>query len=123
MRLVDQTKFGSPDGNCLSACVATIFALNIDDVPSFTSPGWWKSLEDWSAVRLKMTPVMRSARLSAGERVPIAIACGKSPRGLKHAVVWQHGEMLHDPHPDRSGIESVDYFICFEPVSESEAGK
>lgn len=31
---------------------------------------------------------------------------GKSPRGdWDHCVVYQNGDMVHDPHPDKTGIE------------------
>jgi len=37
---------------------------------------------------------------------------GPGPRGFGHSVVGLNGEMVHDPHPSREGILSVeDYTI------------
>ena len=35
--------------------------------------------------------------------VPMIID-GMSPRGRNHSVIYMNGEMIHDPHPDNSGI-------------------
>lgn len=52
----------------------------------------------------------------------VCIACGTTNRDTHHAVVWDagwweesvdDGEMLHDPHPSRDGLEEVEYFKCF----------
>jgi len=32
---------------------------------------------------------------------------GISPRGIAHSVVGLNGEIVHDPHPDRTGLEEV----------------
>ncbi len=29
---------------------------------------------------------------------------GLSPRGIEHVVIFQNGEMIHDPHPSRDGL-------------------
>lgn len=53
--------------------------------------------------------------LDTGTRIPkgYAIACGKSVRGLDHAVIVLDGELWHDPHPSRAGLTSI---ICYELV-------
>jgi hypothetical protein len=45
MKSVDQTTFG-PNGNCFSACVASLLELPIDAVPFFMSAGdgWYNSV-------------------------------------------------------------------------------
>jgi hypothetical protein len=32
------------------------------------------------------------------------IVSGKSPRGVQHVVIYQNGEMIHDPHPSKGGV-------------------
>lgn len=40
----------------------------------------------------------------------IMMVVGKSPRGdFNHCVVWNNG-IIHDPHPDNTGIENILYF-------------
>lgn len=37
------------------------------------------------------------------------IACGKSARGVMHAVIYSRGQMVHDPHPSDAGVSEVRY--------------
>jgi hypothetical protein len=106
MKPVDQNAFGPEKGNCFSACVASILELPIDDVPQFmTSENWWHGFARWCA---------RQGYLALVDyRVPdepatlgYSILGGESPRhpGSGHAVVALDGVMVHDPHPDRTGL-------------------
>lgn len=115
------------DNDCVRACVATIFDLPIADVPHFVEVAgsrWRLELMAWlkatrpEFVMMELPPV-RGAWLEGA----VGIACGKSPRypdgTIKHAVVWQDYEMLHDPHPSRAGLtgepEHVIYFAKSNP--------
>jgi hypothetical protein len=104
MKPVDQTSFGAYEGNCFSACVASILELDLDDVPFFMGE------EDWSEALLKWCEDRRIAvdfstqfPAPAGE---ICIVGGESPRHPTrwHAVIMRDGALVHDPHPDRTGI-------------------
>lgn len=106
--LVDQTKFGGKDGNCLAACLATLLRLDIDEVPGFFSDDsgtWREKMGAWLVERgwghlciAGPPPEMLGPALS--------IVSGKSPRGdWLHATVWRGRELLHDPHPSRAGLE------------------
>lgn len=37
---------------------------------------------------------------------------GISPRNpnINHITIWQNGLLVHDPHPDNTGITTIDYF-------------
>ncbi len=108
MTPVLQTKFGL-DGNCLSACVASVFDLPIQAVPEFSKQGWLLDLDRWFRLC-----GLRVYSLSAG-RAELGIAIGPSPRGLRHAAVWQAGQVLHDPHPDSTGLSAEpDQFLYWE---------
>ncbi len=106
--LVDQTKFGGKDGNCLAACLATLLRLDIDEVPGFFSDDsgtWREKMGAWLVERgwghlciAGPPPEMLGPAMS--------IVSGKSPRGdWLHATVWRGRELLHDPHPSRAGLE------------------
>lgn len=94
---VDQNLFGD-QGNCVSACVASLLHLPIAAIPYMNGTG----------------PVMDSFLASRGLRVVDrdvlrpqdgpAIVFGDGPRGRPHAVVGDHSGLLHDPHPSRAGV-------------------
>ncbi len=128
-------------GNCLQACVASIFELPLDDVPHFmldaeTNGGnaeWFASLALWCRIR-GFEPVLIGAR-DCEEGGPGAstfsgrgyfIASGKSPRydGL-HSVVYHNWQCVHDPagqldqYPNGFVGDPVD-FIVFAPLNPAE---
>jgi hypothetical protein len=90
-------------GNCLQAAVASIYELPIEAVPHFVQFADWRA-----AVELYVRGTCRLVEnYTDGEPAdrPL-LAFGKSPRGdWQHAVVWQSGRMVHDPHPDGTGLD------------------
>ncbi len=38
------------------------------------------------------------------------LVSGKSPRGVSHVCIFQNGVLVHDPHPSKEGILTLDYF-------------
>lgn len=117
---IDQTTFGVPDGNCFSACVASILHVPLANVPSFCKhEDWWERFIEWLkprgyyALMIKHTP----------EWVPqgFHIMSGKSPRGtFQHSVVARSSEIVHDPHPSRAGIESTIDHIVIIPIDHRD---
>lgn len=118
---VDQTMFYDPTqppekqrGNCLQAVVASLLDLPLDEVPHFVQDDvnsggkvhWWHSMVEF--VRTHGWG-LHSAMLDThpGEHLMVA---GPSPRGkgIHHVVIYKDGEMVHDPHPDRTGLVSID---------------
>jgi hypothetical protein len=118
---VDQTRFYEPDlpvdeqrGNCFQAVVASVLELPLDEVPHFVQDHvdtaglrhWWDSF----------VAFVRTQGWAVHAAVPVTdypeqhlIVAGPSPRGtgddgLWHAVIYRGGEMVHDPHPDRTGL-------------------
>jgi hypothetical protein len=118
---VTQTQLGD-HGNCLSACVASLLEIPIECVPNFTrerdpeTPQPVK-LNTWlSSIGLEalycMTDIMHSEHA-----VPDGyyIMTGWSPRGRPHVVIAMGKSIVHDPHPTRAGLVSVDGFIMLCP--------
>jgi len=117
---VDQTRFGDPDGNCLAACVASIFEVALEDVADFQASNWLIELNEWLAPRglahlcLSFRHGLDSTLMPGG----FHLIGGPSRRGHNHSVVGHTGVIVHDPHPDRSGLERIiDYgfFIALRP--------
>ena len=98
MKPVDQMFLVNRDGrgDCLRACVASILELNPLDVPDFALFGhqWLQAMICYCDFDLD-TP---------DEAKGYWIAGGMSPRGIRHAVVYLDRQMVHDPHPSRSGL-------------------
>ena len=122
MKPVMQTRFGAEDGNCYTACLASVLEIALEDLPSFRArPGesepeiglrWNTAHQEWMGSRGLRQIVVRCAS-DLGDA--IVIAGGKGPRGLPHSVVWQGGRCIHDPHPDGGGLVGApeDYTILF----------
>jgi hypothetical protein len=110
---VDQTTFGR-NGNCMSAALASLLGLDICEVPYFMEPGDWQArINRWLAPRgLRLKHVMVNTSNFKGWPIGYHILTGFAPRGphrrAAHAVVGKDGVMVHDPHPSRAGLTSVD---------------
>lgn len=129
MKPVDQTKFGSVDGDCLPARIASLLELDIADVPNFcatepdgSSPPWCARLNAWLrprgllALPLDVTGDVRWEVFGDAW----LIVSGPSPRGpWLHATVWRHGQPVHDPHPSRAFLagspSDIIVFVCLDP--------
>ena len=124
MKPVDQTLFGTENGNCFQACVASLLEVPIDSLPHFVmmrgeigntgerSADWFDHFDHWMKSRglysvecsLKHESIMACVSEDS-----FCILTGKSNRGCNHAVVGCTGSpvsvegflLIHDPHPSR----------------------
>ena len=104
MKKVDQTEFGGQEGNCWSACIASILELDIGALPNFmTRDDWLEATRNWLS-RRGFTGIMFQ-KPNVYHPECYHIVSGKSPRGnFLHAVVGYKNKLVHDPHPDRTFI-------------------
>lgn len=117
MKPVDQTRShdaaaGVP-GNCMQAAIASLLELDIDQVPDFTDGvitdtperigEYWRRVEEFLADR-----DMYYFGLPEQGLPGLHLASGMSPRGVRHVVVRDGWDVVHDPHPSRAGLVSVD---------------
>ena len=117
MTPVYQTRFGKPEGNCYAACIASILGRPLEEFdhrPERHDPNGFT--ESWSA--FMATKGYALLEVDVEKHGVIAhtdlhyIASGPSPRGeFEHAVVYRNGELVHDPHPSRSGLPKVTWVI------------
>jgi hypothetical protein len=112
---VDQTEDG-PGGNCLMACVASIFGTSVESLPRRADyaddmRGMYALLCD--AIRpFGYVPVCWNVRppewpdiAPPGYHIAIGRRAGEAPDSrVFHAVVALDGNIIHDPHPNRSGL-------------------
>ncbi len=98
-------------GDCFSACIASILEVPLEKIPNFHFPkgsDFEDNVQEWCK-----TQSFALVSISNIEDDLLAdcwiIATGKSPRGdedwHRHAVVWRNGKVVHDPNPDRVGLE------------------
>ena len=112
-----QTIFG-PKGNCFSAVVADIFGIPICEAfyifKKRRQKSWVGAMNAWAAKKgfaaLFISP--KSGLVPTGLHVMV----GTTVRKTHHAVLGKNGTMVHDPHPDRSGIIKIDYYVVFIPL-------
>lgn len=118
-------------GNCLPACIASILELDSAEAvlqvqEYFNShdfkhqehefSNWYDLLDAWLEGR--GISLSSHGAQYAPETNWYYIAGGKSPRGISHAVVYQNGQLVHDPHPDGGGILEATHFYTLEPMTE-----
>ena len=112
MNPVMQTIMGDK-GNCFNACIASLLNINIDDVPvldSFQDGEWSAQLNEWLYPRGLVYFDIRIAKSEAGlffkDKDFYHVLTGPSPRlpGLDHCVIGRKGKIVHDPHPEGTGL-------------------
>lgn len=121
-------------GDCLRACVASVLEMDRAQVPHFVALGvgdtddegmeWWDELSDWlNEQGLEAWYISEEfydpkflAHTSYGE----VLVSGKTVRGdgkVQHVCVAEpDGSVLHDPHPSRAGLTSIDGYFLFAPL-------
>ena len=109
---------GSDD--CLISCLASVLELSPEDLPTLGpehNDGSWYDV-------VQGTVRAMGWELVYTENAPVPfrpwghhIAGGPSPRGCKggHAVVCLDGYVIHDPHPSRAGIPSIEHWYLLFP--------
>lgn len=128
MRAVSQTTFGTDEtapreqwGNCLSACIASILDLSVQEVPTFVAEhDWFSAMERWLAERgwgVVVWPVQEGPPWYVSSGV-YGIASGPSPRGpWSHSVVVrvEDGQIVvaHDPNPSGEGLDGMARDVTF----------
>lgn len=124
----ERPKIDQRPNGCWAACVATITGISLDEldqnIPADASEDWF--WEHKTELHNDMVQKLRACgwRLDCTYRdAPrgFAIASGKSPRldTVQHACVYLDGDLWHDPHPSRAGLESVESFEILIPLAKN----
>lgn len=118
MKPVNQLILHDPDneqyGDCFRAVIASLMEMPAEQVPHFIDgPApveWISKTNQWLASR-GMAYLVIQTEVPWAELFPGVIGIyheigGPSPRkaGVYHSVVGLDGEVIHDPHPDKTGI-------------------
>lgn len=122
-RFKKQTDFGET-GNCFSACLASVFYIPIEDVPNFYNvagndpAAWWGAVRDW--LRDRGFGVMSIQADLIDQFEGLFIVGGESERGIEHAVLYQNGKVIFDPHPSNVGVKDVTSVDLLYPLDPSK---
>ena len=128
MEPIKQTVLHDPDngkiGNCLSASLATLLHLHIEDVPLFShNSAWIQDLNQW----LQQFNLAYVLLYDFDDycRTHGIIGChheisGHTDRGneVTHSCVAVDGEVVFDPHPSDSGLDHIldsGIFVALRP--------
>lgn len=131
-------------GNCFPAVIASILEIDVEDViqiqEHYNEDDWHVKLTYWlgkmgydycSADHFKCfhPDLQHQLRWDTGEDVDeymerlrneykdqYYLVSGRSPRNksINHIVIFKNGIMIHDPHPDKTGIETIENFTMLE---------
>lgn len=110
-------------GDCFRCCIASVLDLPAASVPHFCAEDWDKKegftwhikLQAWLAPRgltyIELGPIPDECHgpkwfehIAAAGFDAFHTMTGVSPRGWRHTVVARNGVVVHDPHPDRTGL-------------------
>ena len=111
-----------------------ILELELSQVPNFCAhDDWWDRLQQWLA---PMNLAFIELKTEDGCIPPIPVlpkgvlclAAGEGARGVQHAVVVKYDtdgkshwlELVHDPHPDRTGLVKTQYLGWFMVIDPSK---
>ncbi len=129
MKKVYQTRFGGADspeceqGNCMQACFASLFEIELNEAPDFTggivNGKWFLILERWlekrnlelSFINVKGTiPPMKGYYIQTAKSTTLA-----NPDD-GHVVIFQNGKLVHNPHPEATSVGELEEAYMLTPI-------
>lgn len=111
MKEIRQTKFGA-EGNCFTACLASMLDLEIDKVPDFANmverkgQNWFNRVQGWLYRRNIecLFIVTESPEVTFKGIYCIEIGDCERSTVATHAVILKNGLFHFDPHPSKAGL-------------------
>lgn len=114
---VDQQIMHDPDngvyGDCMRACIASLLEVSLEQVPHFYRDGdeyfdfylnQFLAENGLSAVSFNYFDITHAPKAVNGVTNIYYIVSGQTSRGTYHAVIGCNGEIVHDPHPSKTGL-------------------
>jgi hypothetical protein len=111
-------------GDCLRACVASLFEVEYERVPAFETLGdeWTSPFLNFVERELGFDFYGHAAAGTVGPEYAIGgalLGSGVSPRdpSVNHAVLVDlSGRIVHDPHPSGTGVSGEISLFLFRPA-------
>lgn len=134
MKPIHQTMLNNTNGNCLQACIASIFELDLDEVPNFMDADDWEKAYHEYLMNLGyyyLTFDIKEMKKDHPSFIPHGyhLIIGESPRSpeddsYNHCVVGYNGEIAHDPVPEgskgRDELRTEDHWEVFVSAMEDK---
>lgn len=131
MKPVYQTQFGgseapaSEQGNCLAACLASIFEYSLTDVPDFglylNDGTWYKVLQDWLRPRnLELIVITATGDHPTGIHILAVKSTTLKNPDDGHVVVVHGNTVIHDPNPHSKGVGEKEQYWVFSVLDPSK---
>lgn len=134
MKPVYQTKYGEGEGNCFQACLASIFELELEDVPDFCNVyptkdnTWFNEYTKWlngKGYSVLTFSLLENSSISLNGpqlRGCILLVSGKNKNKVQHCTIYRDGECIHNPNKNCTGIvpEYVDIIFPLNPSEKAE---
>ena len=93
--------------------------MDIEKVPCFEGDDWYLQVMNWlEDNKIELVRWDYEVQFKG-----YYLVVGQSPRGdFKHIVVYENGKMVHDPHPDGTGLASIESTWLLVPFSPKNKG-
>lgn len=110
----------SARGNCFPAVIASLMEVEVEEVlqiqEHYDNPEWVQMLAGWLHERGWQ---WRSPYENEDLTDKYVLVDGQSPRhpDCTHVVIYLNGKMVHDPHPDNTGILDERAFEIIEKIA------
>jgi hypothetical protein len=131
MKQIMQTAFSDEDkkirGNCFWAAISSVTEIPLElfkDFQYMSDGTWFPPLWDILTKNgFTYHGMIRDKEKILNYTIGVDgyyVVTGGSPRGFKssHAVVFKDGKMVHDPHPEGTGITSIDHAYMIERIEK-----
>ena len=121
MKKLNQTKYGE-EGNCFAACIASLFEVEIADIPFLAEYKNWDEYLNVlnSILRNKFEVILLHGEFKDWEDYlkenyidSYYIVSGDSNKGLEHAVIYKNGELFHNPNNLGTEIINIKHVYVF----------
>lgn len=95
-------------GNCFAACLASILEMGIEDVIQiqeyYHQVDWSEVLQEWLNSKGYSFRCATIDEIRSTDKY--ILVSGTCPRdgNINHIVIYKDGVMVHDPHPENTGI-------------------
>lgn len=135
---VKQTKLHNPpeqNGNCFAAVISSITEIPISEIytveDTFGQHCWSERLTKWLLQRGWLWRGAKDFQYRFQEGKPPDgftyddfkdkpyLVIGRTQRfggEVSHICIYMNGELLHDPHPDNTGLTTLEYFEVIEKL-------
>jgi len=127
-------------GNCYAAVIASLLELPIEEVPNvevffhIPNSGFWNEImltflssKGYDLCTDDRFKVFHDGKhgVELGKRHEWMQECkgkyylvtGKSVRGVHHICIYKDGYLVHDPHPTKEGLETIEDFQSLEKLN------